>query len=119
MAIDDTTLRGDVISVLMKRPKTTTEMLDAIKEGKIAVADLSLDQRQSLRSHPNREVRNAAEKLLAASGGLVSADRQKVLDTYMPTTHATGDAKIGKACSPRTALIAISIQVKATKLAQT
>ena len=91
------TLRGDVISVLMKRPKTTTEMLAAIKEGTIAVADLSLDQRQSLRSHPNREVRDAAEKLLAASGGLVSADRQKVLDTYMPTTHATGDAKIGKA----------------------
>lgn len=91
------TLRGDVISVLMKRPKTTQDMLASIKEGTIAIADLSLDQRQSLRSHPDKEVRAAAEKLLAASGGLVSADRQKVLDTYMPTTHATGDAKTGKA----------------------
>ncbi len=90
-------LRGDVISVLMKRPKTTQEMLDAIGKGTIAVNDLSLDQRQSLRSHPSREVRSAAEKLLAASGGLVSADRQKVLDAYMATTHATGDAKTGKA----------------------
>ena len=90
-------LRGDVISVLMKRPKTTQDMLASIKEGTIAIADLSLDQRQSLRSHPDREVRAAAEKIMAASGGLVSADRQKVLDTYMPTTHATGDAKIGKA----------------------
>ncbi len=91
------TLRGDVISVLMKRPKTTQDMLESIQEGTIAIADLSLDQRQSLRSHPDKEVRIAAEKMLAASGGLVSADRQKVLDAYLPSTHATGDAKTGKA----------------------
>ncbi len=90
------TLRSDVLSVLLKRPQTTTDLMEAISKGFITVGDLSLDQRQSLRSHPDRAIRTAAEKLLAASGGLVSADRQKVLDAYSATTHSTGDAKAGK-----------------------
>ncbi len=89
-------LRGDVLSVMLKRPKTTMDLLNAITEGTVAVNDLSLDQRQSLRSHPNKEVRSAAEKLLAASGGLVSADRQRVVEQYVASTHAKGDLKNGK-----------------------
>lgn len=89
-------LRGDVLSVLLKRPKTTKDLLAAITGGTIAVNDLSLDQRQSLTSHPDRDVRSAAEKILASSGGLVSADRQRVLEAYKDATHNKGDLKVGK-----------------------
>ncbi len=90
------TLRDDVLVVLLARPVTTQALLEAISAGKITINDLSLDQRQSLRSHPSRDIRRQAEDLMSAAGAVVNADRQKVIEKYAEATHATGDAAAGK-----------------------
>src|SRR6185369_6325920 len=58
--------------------------------------ELSLDQKQALATHPSRQISARAKTLLAKSGGLPNADRQKVLDELLPLTKKTGDAKAGK-----------------------
>ncbi len=89
-------MRDDALVVMLARPQSTRALLDAIAGGTIVADDLSLDQRQTLRSHPDREIRNAASKLLQATGGLVDADRQRVIDRYLVATHQTGDRLAGK-----------------------
>jgi uncharacterized protein len=64
-------LRKDVLAVMLGRPGTTNALLSAITEGTIAISDLSLDQRQSLRSHPDPKIRGAAAKLMSAAGAVV------------------------------------------------
>ncbi len=90
------TLREDTVAVLLVRPESTRALIDSMSEGKIRVSDLTLDQRQTLKGHPDRKLRDAATKVLAASGGLPSADRVKVLERYASTAHTKGDAKVGK-----------------------
>lgn len=90
------TLRTDVIAVLMKRPKTTQELLDSMKKGQVSIGDLTLDQRQSLTAHPDRPIRAAAEAIMKAAGGTISADRQKVVEAYSAIAHKKGDATVGK-----------------------
>jgi putative heme-binding domain-containing protein len=88
--------REDVVAVLLARPATTNALLEAISAGVITINDLSLDQRQSLRSHPDREIRRRAADLMSAAGAVVNADRQKVIEKYVAATHDTGDAVQGK-----------------------
>lgn len=88
--------REDVLAVLLARPATTNSLLEAISAGVITINDLSLDQRQSLRSHPNREIRRRSADLMSAAGAVVNADRQKVIEKYVAATHDTGDAAAGK-----------------------
>ncbi|MFO1062576.1 MAG: PVC-type heme-binding CxxCH protein [Pirellulales bacterium] len=89
-------LRNDAVAVLLLRPDLTRELVDKLSSGPVSVADLSLDQRQSLSSHPDRKLRDAAIKIMSA-GGLPSADRAKVLERYAATAHNKGDAAKGKA----------------------
>ncbi len=89
-------LRTDAVAVLLARPATTLALLDAIAEGKIALSDLTLDQRQTLRSHPDSKIRSAAERLTSAAGATVNADRQKVIENYAAATHRSGNAAQGK-----------------------
>ncbi len=89
-------LREDVVAVLLVRPETAAQLVDSLSKGPIQVGDLTLDQRETLKNHPDRRLRDAAVKVLSATGGLPSADRVKVLERYASTAHAKGDAKIGK-----------------------
>ncbi len=89
-------LREDVVAVLLVRPETANQLVDALSKGTLQVSDLTLDQRETLKNHPDRRLRDAAMKVLSATGGLPSADRVKVLERYASTAHAKGDAKIGK-----------------------
>ncbi|MCC6509636.1 MAG: c-type cytochrome [Pirellulaceae bacterium] len=89
-------LREDVVAVLIVRPDSARQLVDSLATGPIQVTDLTLDQRQTLKNHPDRRLRDAATKVLSATGGLPSADRVKVLERYASTAHAKGDAKVGK-----------------------
>ncbi|MFM7038008.1 MAG: PVC-type heme-binding CxxCH protein [Planctomycetaceae bacterium] len=89
--------RSAAIRVLLSRPATTKAMLDAFSAGSMELGDLTLDQKQALRAHPDRDIRSAAEKLMAAGGGLPDADRDKVLKALLPLCEQEGDVPAGKA----------------------
>lgn len=89
-------LREDVVAVLLVRPETATQLVENLSKGTLQVGDLTLDQRETLKNHPDRRLRDAAVKVLSATGGLPSADRVKVLERFASTAHTKGDAKIGK-----------------------
>ncbi len=90
-------LKESALRVLMARPETTRSLLNAISEGKVAMNDLQLDQRQALRDHPDRQIRDLALKVMETSGGVPSANRVKVLEDWMAVTEQKGDADKGKA----------------------
>ncbi|MCO6456579.1 MAG: c-type cytochrome, partial [Pirellulaceae bacterium] len=90
-------VRGRALRILLARPQTTAELLAAIEEGKLQLADLSLEQKQALNSHPDRRLRDRAQKLLTAGGGLPNPDRQRVLQERLVLTERTGDLEAGQA----------------------
>ena len=86
----------NAIRVLLSRSQSTLEMLDLIEAGKLTLSDLQLDQKQSLRDHPDATVRNRALAIMKSSGGVPNSDRQKVLDAWMSITQEVGNASNGK-----------------------
>ncbi|MCI0358658.1 MAG: ThuA domain-containing protein [Planctomycetaceae bacterium] len=89
-------VRTVALRVLLARNDWTTPLLDAVEQGQVQLADLSLDQKQALASHPSRRIAERARRLLAAGGGLPNADRQKVLDELKHLTEVKGDVAAGK-----------------------
>jgi putative membrane-bound dehydrogenase-like protein len=89
-------VRPVALRVLLSRSDWTLLVLDAIEKANVQLADLSLDQKQALASHPTRRIAERARRLLAAGGGLPNADRQKVLDELKHLTEQKGDAALGK-----------------------
>ena len=89
-------VREAAIRVLLARRETTQSLLDAMQKGQLTLADLTLDQRQSLRDHPDKDVRELAVKLMQAGGGVPSADRAKVIEDWLVTTEKEGDVSRGK-----------------------
>src|SRR5262249_52339099 len=85
------------LRVLLARPESTRTFLTAVQTGKATLADLTLDQKQYLADHTDKKVAFIARKLLEKGGGLPSADRQKVIDQFLPLIQKTGDAVAGKA----------------------
>ncbi|MFP6693664.1 MAG: PVC-type heme-binding CxxCH protein, partial [Pirellulales bacterium] len=84
------------IAVLLSRPQSTASLLDAVDQGVVQLAELSLDQKQALAAHPTEAVRNRARQLLKRGGALANPDRQKVLAQLLPITEETGDPAAGK-----------------------
>ena len=89
-------VRRVALRVLLARNDWTGQLLEAIESGSVQLADLSLDQKQALASHPTRRIAARARRLLAAGGGLPNADRQKVLDELKHLTEEKGDPAAGK-----------------------
>ncbi len=90
-------MRQVVLQVLLSRPATTAALLEGIAAGQLQLSELSLDQKQGLSGHPDRDLRRRARQLLEAGGGLPSPDRQRVLASLLPVTEQVGDATLGKA----------------------
>lgn len=90
-------MKAAAVRVLLARPATTTALLKAIEGGTLDIGDLTLDQKQSLRAHPDKDIRKSAETLMAAGGGLPDADRDKVLKSLLPLCEEKGDVPSGKA----------------------
>jgi putative heme-binding domain-containing protein len=87
----------DSIRMMLSRPESTIKLIDAIGAGKLAINDLQLDQRQLLREHPDTKIREQALAMMKNSGGIPNADRQKLVESWLDTTHESGDAVNGKA----------------------
>jgi putative membrane-bound dehydrogenase-like protein len=90
-------MKAAAIRVLLARPATTVAVLKAVEARTMEIGDLTLDQKQALRVHPDKAIRAEAEKLMAAGGGLPDADRDKVLKSLLPLCEENGDVKAGKA----------------------
>jgi putative membrane-bound dehydrogenase-like protein len=89
-------VRQAALRVLLGRSEWTAALLDAVDQGKIRVAELSLDQKQALSNHPDRRIAARARRMLASGGGLPDADRQKVIDSLAPIVLKGGDPARGK-----------------------
>ncbi len=87
----------DSVRMMLSRPESTVELIDAIADGKLTINDLQLDQRQLLREHPDRKIRERAISMMKSSGGIPNADRQKLVEAWLELTQQSGDATNGKA----------------------
>jgi putative heme-binding domain-containing protein len=88
--------RAAAISLLLGRPQSTRALLAGLHNQQIQIGELSLDQKQVLSQHPDKELRERARTVLTASGVMPSADRQQVLQELLPLARETGDAASGK-----------------------
>ena len=88
--------RQAALRALLSRADWTKLMIGGIEGGKLELSDLSLDQKQALVAHPDKDIADRIKPLLAKGGGLPNADRQKVVDELLPTIQQKGDAVAGK-----------------------
>ncbi len=86
-------LRQDALGVLLGRPARALALLDAIRDGRVAVSDLTAGQAQSLLAHADVDVVTAARELLS----LETSSRQQVVDRYLPALGLTADVERGRA----------------------
>jgi putative heme-binding domain-containing protein len=90
--------RKAAVDVLMRRAPWHAALLDALEHGGIARSDLSAEQAQQLVAvAPNADAAKRAKTLLAATGRVPDANRQKVIDKLLPLADRKGDAAAGKA----------------------
>ncbi|MCA9214449.1 MAG: c-type cytochrome, partial [Planctomycetales bacterium] len=89
-------VRSQGLQILLGRRGAIPQLLDAIDAGDVQLAEFSLDQRQNLARHPDRQVRRRAQEILERGGALPNANRQKVIEEYLPITKVTGDPVAGK-----------------------
>ena len=91
-------LRQIALRTLLARAETTADLLNAMEQGEVQLSDLTLDQQQALRSHPNRQiVRRTTALMQRGGGGVPNEDRQKVVDQLMGAAKVQGDVQLGKA----------------------
>ncbi|MFN0052899.1 MAG: PVC-type heme-binding CxxCH protein [Planctomycetales bacterium] len=88
--------RPAAVRLLLGRREWTLALLAALDEGRIQLAELSLEQKQGLAAHPDKTIRDRSKVLLARGGSLPDPDRQKVLDELLALTKEKGDAALGK-----------------------
>jgi len=90
-------LKSAAIDTLLIRATWATSLLAAIESGMIDLGDLSLEQKQALRSYPDKKLRIHAKKLLSIRGGLPDADRERVLKSLLHLTKLEGNVEAGRA----------------------
>ena len=88
-------LRGS-LRVMLARPESTQDLIGAIQAGDLSINDLQLDQRQLLRDHPDAKIREKAIAMMKSSGGVLNADRQRVVEAWQDAAHTKGDGGNGK-----------------------
>ena len=88
--------KKSAVRVLLGRPALTRAFFDGLAGGKLQLADLTLDQKQALSAHPDREIAKRAKEILSRDAGLPSPDRQKVLEELLPLAKMPGDPAAGK-----------------------
>ncbi|APZ92076.1 PVC-type heme-binding CxxCH protein [Fuerstiella marisgermanici] len=88
-------LKSASIGTLLSRPEWAKSLLAGIEARDIELSDLTLDQKQSLRAFPDKQLREQAEKLLSMSGGLPDANREKVLQSLLHLCEQDGNVEAG------------------------
>ncbi|WP_339733605.1 PVC-type heme-binding CxxCH protein [uncultured Gimesia sp.] len=90
-------MKSTAVNIILSKPAWTKSLLNAATARKFDLNDLLLEQKQALRSFPDKKLRIQAEMLLAMGGGLPDANREKVLQSLMHVTKVTGDVETGRA----------------------
>jgi putative heme-binding domain-containing protein len=90
-------VREAAVRAVLSNREWAAKLVDRLEQGTVRLGDIPIADRAKLTDHPDRAVRDRAKKILAAGGGLPSADRQKVIDEILPVVAAGGDAARGKA----------------------
>jgi len=88
-------LKSAAIGTLLSRPDWAKSLLAGIESRDVDLGDLSLDQKQALRAFPDKAIKEQAEKLLAMSGGLPDANRDKVLKSLLHLAEREGNVDAG------------------------
>ncbi len=85
-------LRSSAGELLATRPNWLVRLLDAVEQKQIPAAELSPTLRQSLTAHPDAELRERSQKLLAGT----NEERSEILKQYQVALEMQGDAIRGK-----------------------
>ena len=88
--------RRAALALLLSRPQWARDFLEAVTQQRGRLTDLSLDQKQSIGAHPNKEIAALATELLARGGSLPNPNREKVLEQLSSLTRQRGNAAKGK-----------------------
>lgn len=88
-------VRRNAITVLMRRGEWAMALLDAIDKQKISKGDLAAEHWSQLKQNPNRAVARRAERI-SEIAATVSADREEVINKFLPLAKERGDAARGK-----------------------
>jgi putative membrane-bound dehydrogenase-like protein len=86
-------LRAQVLGIVLSRLEWTRIFMDALEKKQVLPTELDAIRRQQLLQHKDTEVRQRAEKLLAAAS---NPDRNKVVMQYVLSVPPKGDAELGK-----------------------
>jgi putative membrane-bound dehydrogenase-like protein len=97
--------RSAALRILLSRPESTRQFLAAVESGKMTLSELPLDQKQALASHPDTKIAARAKAILAKGGGLPNADRQKVVEEFLPLIKKAGNVELGKAVFKKNCLL--------------
>lgn len=89
-------LKGAAMTTLLTRADWAEALLNGVVSRDVGLSDLSLDQKQALRSYPDERVRQQATKVLAMTGGLPDANRDQVLQSLLHLTQQQGNADQGR-----------------------
>ncbi len=89
--------RSTALRIMLGRTETTRLYLDAVEKGEMTLSELPLDQKQALAAHPDAKIAARAKAILAKGGGLPNADRQKVVEEFLPLMKKAGNVELGKA----------------------
>ncbi len=89
-------VRSAAVGVMLSRAAWSSLLVDEAERGNLSAADLTLEERQALLEHPDKELRRRARDVLARRGALPSADRKQVLDEFRSVAERSGDAVAGK-----------------------
>ncbi len=82
-----------ILEVALSRPESALRLLDKIQKGELAANILNATQRESLRQHPDEQVRRNAETVFRKSD---SGSRSAVVARYQQVLSLTGDPKRGE-----------------------
>ncbi|MCE9629443.1 MAG: c-type cytochrome, partial [Planctomycetia bacterium] len=89
-------VRDTAVRTILANRDWAAALVDRLEKRQANLGDIPITERTKLTDHPDRKVRDRAKKILAAGGGLPSADRQKVINEILPVVAKGGDAARGK-----------------------
>lgn len=83
------------VAVLLRRPEWTKALLDTVEAGTLSRTEVSAESWSQLRQNPDKSIAERANKLGSAVGA-ISADRQAIVEKFLPLARQKGDVVRGK-----------------------
>lgn len=88
----DSTTRREVILSSLRSSTSATALLTAISENVLSASEVPEDVRLGLYSHPDDDIQKLSNRLFSSS---ISANRQVVIEEYLPALAIAGNAGRG------------------------